>query len=213
MELEMKYAIPDKETADAIWADEQLDRLTDSAEAEAVVMKAVYFDTEDGALRANNITLRVRAEGESAFATLKWGGHAEGGLHERQEINVPVSGEEDFINPPIGIFRESDEGRALSELIGDKPLINLLETRFLRRRKRLAYSDSIMEMAVDTGSIVTDNGVLPILELELELFAGEEKSIAELGGKIAEKYGLSPEDRSKFARGLALLGKDDAKEQ
>ncbi len=205
MELEMKYAIPSREMADEIWGDEQLDRLTDSTEAEAVIMKAVYFDTEDGLLRRSNVTLRVRAEGERAYATVKWGGSSEGGLHERQEINIPVSGEECFIVPPVEAFRESEEGRMLIELVDGHPLLNLLETRFLRRRKRLVYNGSLMEMAVDTGSIVTDNGDLPILELELELFAGEEKSIVDLGNRIAAKYSLQPEDRSKFARGVMLL--------
>ncbi len=204
MELEMKYAIPSRETADDIWADAMLESLTDSTGSEAVVMKAVYFDTEDGALRDHNITLRVRAEGERSFATLKWGGSVHDGMHERQEINVPVSGEETFIAPPASLFQESEEGAALLELIGTKPLQNLLETRFLRRRKRLHYNGSIMELAIDTGSIVTDNGSLPILELELELFTGSEKDIAELGGRIADKYALLPENRSKFARGLAL---------
>ncbi len=205
MELEMKYAIPSKEMADEIWNDPQLARITDSAEPETVVMKAVYFDTEDGALRENNVTLRVRAEGESAYATLKWGGSAQDGLHERQEINIPVSGEEAFINPPVGLFQESQDGQDLIALLSGRPLRNLLETRFLRRRKRLVCGESLMEMAVDTGTIVTDRGTAPILELELELFAGEKKDLLETGGRIAERYGLQPENRSKFARGIALL--------
>jgi len=173
MELEMKYAVPSKETADQIWTAMTGSELCDPASAETLVMKAVYFDTEDGILSDNNVTFRVRAEGETTFATLKWGGSSSNGFHERQEINVPVNGETCFIQPPTDLFRESLEGLQLMELIKDRKLINLLEMRFLRRRARLTYNGTMMELAVDTGSIITDKGEIPILETELELFEQE----------------------------------------
>ena len=90
-------------------------------------------------------------------------------------------------------------------MIGDDPLVNLLEMRYLRSRCRLAYGASIMELAIDTGSIITDKGEVPIMELEIELYAGDPKDICSLGKRLEEKYALVPEDRSKLARGLALL--------
>lgn len=206
MESEMKYRIADREMADAIWDDECLLSIADPSSREKLVMKAVYFDTEDHILSQNNMAFRVRLEGESVFATLKWAGHSSNGFHERQEINVPVSGEEYFIKPPADLFSESEDGRVFFNLVGDKPLLNMLETRFLRRRMRVDLNDSLMEVAIDTGSIVTDLGEELILELEIELFAGDIKGIRELGDKLSQKYGLVPESRSKLARGLALLG-------
>lgn len=205
MELEMKYAIPSREDADRIWTELSSSELCDPASAETLVMKAIYFDTEDRTLSENNVTFRVRAEGETTFATLKWGGSSSNGFHERQEINVPVNGETCFIQPPTDLFRESLEGLQLMELIKDKALVNLLEMRFLRRRVRLTYNGTLMELAVDTGSIITDKGELPIIEAEIELFAGSEKDIMTIGSRIAQTYGLTPENRSKFARGLAFL--------
>ena len=205
MELEVKYAIPDKQTADAVWEDPEIAEMADISTSEKLVMKAVYFDTEDYTLSEHNIALRVRVEGERTFAALKWGGSVSDGFHEREEVNVPVSGEESFIAPEPEMFRESADGLDLLELIGKKPLVNMLETRFLRKRVRLNYKNSIFEMAVDTGEIVTDAGNLDILELEIELFAGKETELIELGQKIADKYNLKPEDKSKFARGLELV--------
>ena len=205
MELEVKYAIPDKQTADAIWEDEEIAAMADISTSEKLVMKAVYFDTEDHTLSDHNIALRVRVEGERTFAALKWGGSASDGFHEREEVNVPVSGEESFIAPEPDMFKESSDGLDLIELIGKKPLINMLETRFLRKRIRLNYKNSIFEMAIDTGDIVTDAGNLDILELEIELFAGDEAELTELGKHIASKYNLEPENMSKFARGLELV--------
>ncbi|MBR0139060.1 MAG: CYTH domain-containing protein [Firmicutes bacterium] len=209
METELKYSIPDRETADAVWDGAFMSPYADNSTAEKVVMKAVYFDTEDRVLSKNNVAVRVRAEGDISFATLKWGGKSENGLHERGEINVPVQGEEIFIQPPVDMFRESEDGRRLMELVGDRSFVNLLETRFLRRRMKLRYGESTMEMALDTGSIITDAGAAPILELELELYLGEVEDLLALGSLIKEKYGLEPENSSKLARGLAMLALEE----
>ena len=83
MEQEMKYAIPTKELSDVIWTNSLIAKYGDESTRESLVMKAVYFDTEDLALAANNMTVRVRAEGDSKFATLKWGGCSSNGFHER----------------------------------------------------------------------------------------------------------------------------------
>ncbi|MBQ2083625.1 MAG: hypothetical protein II469_00620, partial [Firmicutes bacterium] len=112
---------------------------------------------------------------------------------------------EHFISSPKELFKESEDGKVLLDLIGDDPLINLLEMRYLRSRCRLTYGGSIMELAIDTGSIITDKGEIPIMELEIELYAGDPKDIQSLGDRLQEKYHLVPEDRSKLARGLALL--------
>ena len=205
MELEMKYSIPDKETADAIWEDGFLSSISDMSSAEKVVMKAVYFDTDDRVLAAHDAALRVRSEGDYSFATLKWNGTSEDGLHEREELNVPVRDETSFIKLDADMFNESEDGRALMKLTEGKELRNLLETRFLRKRIRVDFEGNIIELAIDTGSIITDAGDEPIMELELELFAGDRGALKRLGDDLSERYGLKPLNISKFARGLALL--------
>ena len=107
MELEMKYAVPDKATCDAIWEDDLIKYYADPSSMEKLVMKAVYFDTEDGKLSANNMAVRVRYEGDTAFATLKWNGSVSNGFHEREEINVPARMEH-FISSPKELFKESE---------------------------------------------------------------------------------------------------------
>ena len=206
MEQEMKYAIPSKELSDLIWTNSIVEKYGDDSTRESLVMKAVYFDTEDMLLSNNNMTVRVRVEGDRKFATLKWGGCAANGFHERNEINVPVS-DESFINPSVDMFKGSEDGEILRNLAKDKPLFNLLETRFLRRRIRLRYAQSIVELAIDSGSIITDAGEEPILELELELYAGTIDDLKQLGAEFAKEYNLTPENRSKFSRGLKLLKK------
>lgn len=212
MEQEMKYSIPSKELSDIIWNNSIIEKYGDDSTRESLVMKAVYFDTEDMVLSKNNMTVRVRVEGERKFATLKWGGCSTNGFHERNEINVPVS-DESFIDPSVDMFKGSEDGEVLMQLAKDKPLINLLETRFLRRRIRLKYQQSLVELAIDYGSIITDAGEEPILELELELYAGNIDDLKKLGEEFAKEYGLSPENRTKFSRGVSLLKAREPKKQ
>ena len=205
MEIEMKYGIEDKEIAKSIWEDEYLLSIEEKDSREKVYMKASYFDTDDYILSKNDIAFRVRMEGSRIVASLKWNGASVDGLHTREEINVPVKDEACFIIPNPDIFKESDIGRELISLIQGKPLHSLLETKFLRSRLRVDTGKSICEVAIDEGEIVTDFGSLPICELEIELFSGEQDDVLRMGEVLAEKYHLYAEDRSKYARGLKLL--------
>ncbi|MBP6492492.1 MAG: CYTH domain-containing protein [Clostridia bacterium] len=205
MEIEMKYGIGDKEIARSIWEDEYLLSIEEKDSRERVYMKASYFDTDDYILSKNDIAFRVRMEGARIVASLKWNGESVDGLHTREEINVPVNDETCFIMPSPEIFKESDIGRDMIALVQGKPLHSLLETRFLRSRLRVDTGKSICEVAIDEGEIVTDFGNLPICELEIELFTGEQEDVLKMGVVLAEKYGLTAENRSKYARGLKLL--------
>ena len=144
-------------------------------------------------------------EGSRIVASLKCNGASQDGLHTREEINVPVNDEACFIAPDPEIFKESDIGRDMIALVAGNPLHSLLETRFLRSRMRVDTGKSICEVAIDEGEIVTDFGSLPICELEIELFTGDQEDVLHMGQTLAEKYGLTAENRSKYARGLKLL--------
>jgi inorganic triphosphatase YgiF len=205
MEIEMKYGIRDKETAKRIWEDEYLLSIEEKDSREKVYMKASYFDTDDYILSKNDIAFRIRMEGSRIVASLKWKGASVDGLHTREEINVPVNDEACFILPDPEIFKESDIGRDMIALVSGKPLHSLLETRFLRSRMRVDTGNTICEVAIDEGEIVTDFGNLPICELEIELFSGDQEDVIRIGQTLAEKYELTAEDRSKYARGLKLL--------
>lgn len=205
MEIEMKYGIGDKEIAKSIWEDEYLTSIEEKDSREKVFMKASYFDTDDYILSKNDIAFRVRMEGSRVVASLKWKGASKEGLHTREEINVPVNDEACFIAPDPEIFKESDIGRDMIALVAGKELHSLLETRFLRSRMRVDTGKSICEVAIDEGEIITDFGNLPICELEIELFTGDQEDVLQMGQTLAEKYNLTAENRSKYARGLKLL--------
>ena len=207
LEIELKYTVPDRDTAEIIWQDPCLTDMEEPGSREKLAFKSVYFDTACGSLAKNDIAFRVRLEGARVIATLKYNGKSSGPLHTREEINVPIDDKACLISPDPAIFHESDIGKEITGLIADKPLINVMEVGFIRRRVRVDTGNSIIEASIDIGEIKTDSGSLPVCELELELFSGAQDDLINLGNKLAERYALIPEEKSKYARGLALAGR------
>lgn len=201
MEIELKYSIPNPETAEEIWKDKLFFHMEEEDSREELCLDARYFDTGDGDLAENEIAYRVRKEGDRWIASLKWKGHTEGALHVREEINVPVADE----RPNPGVFQESEIGAHLLKIIGNKPLYCLLETKFHRKRFRIDTGSGIFELSLDDGWIVTPYGEEKISEVELELFSGEQSELEEMGEVLCKKYGLNKEDRSKYARAMDII--------
>jgi len=204
MEIELKYRINTPELADEIWKDKLFFHLEEEGSREERSFAAKYFDTADGDLKKEEMAYRVRKEGDRWVAALKWKGHSEGALHVREEINVPVADS----MPDPEVFRESEIGGHLLEVVGGKPLACLLETNFQRRSFRIDTGKGIFELSVDQGKIITPYGDEIISEVEIELFSGETEELERLGEILREKYGLEKEDRSKYARGIDLINRN-----
>lgn len=205
MEIELKYLIEDEAVIDKIFKDPYLSRIKDERTEEEIEMHAVYFDTEDRRLYREGIAFRVRKEGGRMVGTLKWNGFSEDGMHKREEINVPVDDEEKMRTPDIQIFCQSHMCEVLSKVVGKRTLIPLMDIYFMRRQVRIDTGRSISELSVDRGHVVCNGKSAPISELEIELYSGEEEDILALGGELAAKYDLKPEDTSKYKRGLDLM--------
>lgn len=205
MEIEIKYSIIGHEIGEKLWQDEILAKMEDENSREQLLMKSAYFDTDDYVLSENDIAFRVRMENKRVVASLKWGGDSEGALHKRQELNVPMDDEACFLSPDPAVFKESEIGDNILRLIDGRPLINLMEINYLRRRFRIDTGNSLIEVSIDQGNIITENGTEPINEIELELFSGEVEDLLRVGTSLSERYDLVEEARSKYARGLNLL--------
>ncbi|MBQ1352629.1 MAG: CYTH domain-containing protein, partial [Firmicutes bacterium] len=110
--------------------------------------------------------------------------------------------------PNIVVFEDSDIGKDLIKLVGGKKLKKMMVVDVVRRRFRVEENNTLMEISIDTGEIITEKGNEPVLEIELELFTGEDSQLMDLGNRLAERYGLVSEKRSKYLRGIRLLGVD-----
>ncbi|MGI6722607.1 MAG: CYTH domain-containing protein [Anaerovoracaceae bacterium] len=206
MEIELKYTIRDPKTAEAIWMDPDLRSMEEKSTRESNDFNGTYYDTEDHRLFKNDIAFRMREEGQKLVASLKWNGNSTGALHKREELNINLGEGKVPEHPDPTIFRESDEGKEMIELLEDKELFKMMQVNVLRRSFRVDTGDSIFEISLDNGSIQAGNGSVPVCELEIELYSGNEEDMKELGEKLQKKYELVPEKNSKFARGLKLLG-------
>lgn len=205
MEIELKYLFDDEASKDAIFNDKYISKVKDDGSETVTPMRAVYLDTQEGALRKKEMAFRVRHEYSKFVATLKWGGSAEEGLHVRGELNVPV--DEGFLETPtLEVFKGSEIYDEIADIAGSGKLIPVMEMNYVRREIRLDTGLSIDVLSVDEGEIKTANGTLPILELEIELYIGNKDDMIALGRKLEEKYHLKRGNRSKYQRGLELLG-------
>jgi len=204
MEIELKYLLKDRAQADRIFSDEAVKQAEDEKSFETIDMHSVYYDTAAHDLTEAGIAVRVRKEGDLYVATMKDRGESAEGMHRREEINVRLSDDRMITSPELSIFSESSEYERILGITGGKKLVPVLEMKFERRQVRLDTGGSISELSADDGRIIAGEKSLPLMELELELYSGSEQDMEDFGRDLAERYGLVPEDKSKFQRGYEL---------
>src|SRR6266511_4170936 len=83
-------------------------------------------------------------------------------------------------------------------------------TTTIRTRRQHIYAERdgarVAELSLDEGDIYASSLEQHFRELEIELLEhGERSDLDELVRLLRERFTLIPEDRSKLARGLALL--------
>ena len=200
METEYKYSIENSSVFDLIVENAEINRMGLDA-VESIDMHAVYFDTEDLDFRSRGIAYRIRQEDERCTATIKWDVNVKEGLHQREEFNLVVNDERFAQHPDIGIFVSSDAYDVLYEAAGDKPLMPTVTMDYQRRQFKVDTGRSISCISVDEGVIHhLDGHVVPVCELEIEWYYGDEADFMELAGLIQTVYGLRSENKSKLQR-------------
>lgn len=156
-----------------------------------------YFDTPDHQLTNAGISLRLRYQHGEWLQTLKAKGAPQGGLHQRQEWEMPVAGEQlELALFPAGVLPEG---------IAQSDLQVMFETNFNRRQWQLHRENAHVELVLDTGAAVADGRESTICEIELELKSGEPVALFEVAAELAEHIPLVPSDISKAERGFSLL--------
>ena len=162
---------------------------------------AIYFDTPGLDLWRQGIALRVRREGRRWVQTVKGGGTAQGGLHQRTEAEAEVAGPQ----PDLSRVRDREFGGAFASARLRAQLAPVFVTEFTRASRVLELdAEARVEASVDQGSIRSGKRSQPLSELELELKGGAPHHLYDLALKLAEDVPLSIEDRSKAERGYAL---------
>lgn len=158
-------------------------------------METTYYDTPAFELSARHWTLRRRLENGNSVCTLK----SPAGELGRGEWELP----EDDIQRAIPELCQLSGHAELAELAGHG-LVPICGAQFVRKAYTVYSEDSIMEVAVDTGKLFGGEKEAPICEVEIELKKGSREDAIRYAASMAERFGLSPEPKSKFRRALAL---------
>lgn len=162
---------------------------------------STYYDTQELTLKEHGIAYRVRDKGDGSFeATVKTQKQSAGGLSERLELNLPLA----EAQPVLDGFAALGLGFELSELAPCGVQV-LFTVDVQRITYILDYAGAVCELAIDKGAIRCGEKSDSIDEVEIELLEGEVQALLELKERIAAAVTLRAEERSKFARGLALL--------
>jgi inorganic triphosphatase YgiF len=166
-------------------------------------LENVYYDTRDQRLRARGLAFRVRRHGRRYVQTLK-SNDTEGLVSYRGEWETPLaSSEPDLAVLPVGALE------VLQGLVTPEELETQFTTRVRRRVRRIRLIDqkgreSLIEAALDSGTIETQGDRLPIAEIELELLEGSPDALYSLALELDKLAPLRIETRSKSALGYAL---------
>jgi triphosphatase len=200
METEFKYNLNDVTVFDQIVKNAEINKMGIEA-VETIEMHASYFDTPDMDFRRKGIAYRIRQEEERYTATIKWDVNVSEGLHRREEFNLVVNDERFAENPDISIFLSSEAYDVLHDAAGDKKLHKTISMDYERRQFKVDTGKSISCISVDKGFIHHNDGYdVPICELEVEWYYGDEADFMSLAELIRTKYSLETENRSKLQR-------------
>ncbi|MDP3440714.1 MAG: CHAD domain-containing protein [Azonexus sp.] len=157
-----------------------------------------YYDTPALDLHAQRIAVRFRKKGEQWLLTVKSAEPASGGLAVRSEWETSATpGHFDFSHV------DADEMRQFLET--NSPQFEpIFTTDFRRQIWHVPFGESLIELAVDRGSIESRGKSTPICEIELELLSGKVEDIFGLTRKLQEQHDLHPAIASKAERGYQL---------
>lgn len=167
--------------------------------AQKLQLLNTYYDTAKLELHARRVAFRFRKKGWQWLSTVKTAEAASGGLALRSEWESEAT-------PGLFEFEHVDhpELRAFLEERRDT-LVPVFTTDFQRQLWHVPFGDSVIELAVDRGSIESCSRHARICEIELELISGKVEDIFALTRRLQDDIDLRPAIASKAERGYSLF--------
>ncbi len=162
----------------------------------------VYYDTPNGHLLQQGISLRLRQVGRKrAVQTFKSQTHHRNSTFERIEIEVfagpngfDLAGFDDNVRE---IIIKATHGLSLEERY---------ITDFYRRTTLVTHDHCQIEIAIDDGHFIANGQTHRLQEIEFELKSGDQASVIEFAQGIALAAGLQLDFTSKAVRCALLAG-------
>jgi inorganic triphosphatase YgiF len=194
-ELEIKLSVSETAQARAIhW----LSALPEARPGKKTSLVNRYYDTPDAALNQAKAALRVRKAGDVYIQTLKTRGEFVDGAHRREEWEWTLPGPD----LDLALLEETP----LHGQIDLGNLTLLFETNFQRQVYWLEDEGDLIEVAVDSGSILAGTESRPLHEIEFELKEGDGKSLTRWALNLAQQVPVFLNLVSKAEQGYYLAG-------
>ncbi len=152
-------------------------------------MQTTYYDTSDGRLAAARCTLRLRQENGRSVCTLK--------------SPLPDGSRAEW-EQEAATLEEGLQKIPQAAHLADLELIPVCGARFTRLACTVSTGDGSAELALDRGILTGGGKEIPLCEVEIEYKSGSEAAAGAFALRLAAEYGLQPEEKSKFARAMAL---------
>ncbi len=208
VEMEMKLTIARKDLKKLL-ASELIMAKTIKGSLAKQELLTTYYDTESYKLTEAGMAYRIRRNGKKYEATIKTEQSSGGGLSARREFNIPLKKDAPLLSGFAELGLEAD----LEELLAGEELQKLFTVEVKREVRLLQVTPAtVLEMAIDQGKISAGKQKEKIDEVELELKEGTKADLLDFTAQVAAKIPVFIEPRSKFARGLHLLGNGEEHE-
>ncbi len=158
-------------------------------------METTYYDTFDGKMSNYHWTLRRRMENGKSICTLKI--PAENGGRGEWEVECGS------IMMAVPKLCQLGAPWMLGEftISGVGPVCG---AKFTRLAGLIESDGCKLELALDEGVLTGGGRECPLREVEVELKEGTDTDAIAFAMLLAKKYGLVPEEKSKYRRALGL---------
>ncbi|HLB46489.1 MAG TPA: CYTH domain-containing protein [Anaerolineales bacterium] len=201
-EIEAKYVVPNAGIFERLLSLEKIGEYSLKEPATKAIADH-YLDSASGSILRGGFACRLRHNilRDAWVGTLKGLGNAEGAVHTRTEHETPIPP-----NAPPDRWPSSPACDLALSLSQSQPLRELFIIHQTRHIRLICLRDlRIAELSLDEVVFEIGERRTKSLELEIELAeTGTLNDLRAMDDALAE-YGLQPEPRSKFERGLALL--------
>lgn len=154
-----------------------------------------YYDTAELELHARLVAVRFRQKNGQWLCTVKTAEAANDGLAVRSEWEIATT-------PGHFVFDHVDHPELRSFLKSrQEALTPVFTTDFERLAWQVPFGDSLIELALDRGTIESCGRRDPICEIELELLSGKIEDLFALSRCLQHDIDLHPATASKAERG------------
>jgi inorganic triphosphatase YgiF len=199
METEVKFTIADPATFSGL---KQISAVAEFR-LESIGTKITrdrYLASADKRLFRAGYACRIRSVQQKKILTLKSLNPPQDEIHRRQEIEAEVSSEQ----PEL--WSKSEARDLVLSITASAPLHTLFIINQIRHKHHVMLNDeAVIELSLDEVSM-NEAATTDYFELEAELMdSGTETDLTRFVVALQADWGLQPEARSKFERGLQNL--------